>query len=53
VAEIESVRVQEEIIAKRERERDFQERVVCISKKGKKYSDGQKIQGYIHSFPRA
>jgi len=53
VAEIESVRVQEEMIAKRERERDFQERVVCISKKGKKYSDGQKIQGYIHSFPRA
>jgi hypothetical protein len=47
VAEIESVRVQEEMIAKRERERerDFQERVVCISKKGKKYSDGQKIRG--------
>ena len=43
MAEIESVRVQEEMIAKRERERDFQERVVCISKKGKKYSDGQKI----------
>ena len=49
MAEIESVRVQEEMIAKRERERererDFQERVVCISKKGKKYSDGQKIRG--------
>ena len=52
MAEIESVRVQEEV-AKRERERDFQERVVCISKKEKKYSDGQKIRGYIHSFPRA
>lgn len=44
MAEIESVRVQEEMIAKRERER-FPERVVCISKKGKKYSDGQKIRG--------
>ena len=46
MAEIESVRVQEEMIAKRERERErFPERVVCISKKGKKYSDGQKIRG--------